>query len=179
MTPTLAPVGGKLHRTRTWQVSGARGFWQKSKKFNQMSFGLTGPDGHPWVRIGTRTRLDPGAGSGAPTGQFPDPHPTGAKPAGDPAHGCILPSLARNLVGILDGSPLRQDSSQATIVLGFVGRHLFWLAQLFLSIGSGFPDWIATWSALLILVTRLNFGFGSASAPFDFGSASAHGFCWL
>jgi hypothetical protein len=79
----------------TGWVSGARGFCQKNKKFNQMSFGLTGTDGDPRVRIGTRTRLDPEAGSGASTGQFPDPHPhlTGAKPTGDPPRGCKLPSL--------------------------------------------------------------------------------------
>jgi hypothetical protein len=80
--PTQAKklLGGKLHRTR--RVSDARGFWQKIKKFNQMSFGLTGPDGHLWVRIGTRTHLDPREGSSAPTGQFPDPHPMGAKSVG-------------------------------------------------------------------------------------------------
>jgi hypothetical protein len=79
------------------QVSGAHGFCQKNKKFNQMSFGLIGPDGHPQVRIGTHTRLDPRAGLGALTGQFPDPHPhlTGAKPAGDPPREYRLPSLPR------------------------------------------------------------------------------------
>jgi hypothetical protein len=58
----------------------------------KFGFRLTGPDERPWVRIGTRTRLDPGAGLGAPTGQFLDPYPTSAKPAG-----CRLPSLVTKL----------------------------------------------------------------------------------
>jgi hypothetical protein len=69
--------------------------FDKKKKFNQISFRLTGPDGHPRVQIGTRTRLDPGVGSDAPAGQFSDPHsqPTGAKSTTDPPHRCRLPSL--------------------------------------------------------------------------------------
>jgi hypothetical protein len=60
----------------------------------KFSFRLTGPDGRPWVRIGTHTRLDPGASLGAPTGQFldPHPHPTNAKPTG-----CRLSSLVTKL----------------------------------------------------------------------------------
>jgi hypothetical protein len=66
-----------------------------------MSFGLMGPDGHPrmWISTRTRTRtcLDPGAGSGAPTGQFPDPHlhPTECQTHRDPPHGVqiAIPSL--------------------------------------------------------------------------------------
>jgi hypothetical protein len=69
--------------------------FDKKKKFNQISFRLMGPDGHPRVQIGTCTRLDPGLGSDAPAGQFSNPHsqPTGAKPTWDPPHKCRLPSL--------------------------------------------------------------------------------------
>jgi hypothetical protein len=54
------------------------------------------------VRIETRThaRCHPGSGAGAPMGVNSNQHPhlTGAKPAGDPPHGCRLPSLVLNVL---------------------------------------------------------------------------------
>jgi hypothetical protein len=80
--------------------------------------------------MGTRTRtcLDPVAGSGAPTGQFLDPRPTGAKPAGDPPRGCRLPSLLKtHLLNLLDAKKIywKQRSTIIWVKFGDENTKLF------------------------------------------------------
>jgi hypothetical protein len=93
------------------RVSGVRGFWggfrvsagfgagfgcQRALGPKIVVHGLyTGAQGDPRVRIETRTCAccHPRSGMGASVGVNLDPHPTGAKLAGDLPRGCRLPSL--------------------------------------------------------------------------------------
>jgi hypothetical protein len=59
-------IGWKMTPTHTCtrqvsrRVPGARGFWKKNKKFNQMSFGLTGPMGTRGCELAPAPVLTPG-----------------------------------------------------------------------------------------------------------------------
>jgi hypothetical protein len=80
------------------------------------------PNGDPRVRIETHTdaRCHPRSGAGAPMGVNLDPHPTGAKPTGDPPRGCRLPSLV---------TPFPSQSSQAPCIFLLIG---FLLSNIYL-----------------------------------------------